>query len=125
MPTVTAAAGLLLVIVGLVGYMASDAPNPVTALIPAFLGIALLICGGIAAAAPQLRKHLMHAAAGLGLLGFLAGLGRLGMVLAQGTGSALSRLCVAAMAFVCAVFLWLCVRSFIAARRAREATVER
>lgn len=120
MPLNSLLAGVLLVILGLVGYSLSDAKHPVTALIPAGWGILLVICGGIAMAAPGTRKHVMHAVAGLALLGLLLAGGRLIMVLADdqpdsplGVGS------LALMALINGVLLVLCVRSFIAARRNR------
>lgn len=120
MPLAAIASGILLVLVGLSGYLVSDAANPVTALIPAGWGILLLVPGVVAYMAPGLRKHLMHAAAGLGLLGFLLAGGRLAMVLAQGEGSTLGRLSLGAMALICAVFLALCIKSFRDARRSRS-----
>lgn len=121
--------GLLLSALGAVGYLkpdvvgttSADAPS-ITALIPAFFGIALILCGLITLANPNLRKHAMHIAAVVGLLGLIGALMRPVMNLIKGTelnfDSAPLRL-QGGMALLCLIFLFLCIRSFIAARRAR------
>lgn len=119
--------GAALVLVGAVGWALSEADSPVTALIPAGVGLALIVCGLIARTSPAALKHAMHAGAVVGLLGFLAAAGRLGMVLAKQAGdepppiSALGVSSLAAMAVICAVFVGLCVKSFRDARKRREA----
>jgi hypothetical protein len=123
MPIVSIVMGALLVGLGVYGYTASEPEHQsVTALIPAFVGGPLILCGLIALK-DSLLKHAMHAAAMLGVLGFLAAAGRLGMVAAKG-GLDVSKLgtqSLLAMTGICAVFVALCVRSFIAARRRRLA----
>ena len=119
--------GIALIGVGAIGYVLSDAESPVTALIPAAVGLLLLICGLIARTSVGALKHAMHAAAAVGLLGFLAAAGRLAMVLEKQAGdepppiSYLGVGCLAAMAAICAVFVALCVKSFRDARKRREA----
>jgi hypothetical protein len=111
--------GALLILIGLIGYgygMSAGAASP-TALIPAAFGILIAILGGIAAAKPDLRKHLMHVAVLLGLIGFIIPTIRLLMKIGQLTMSA-AFVSQFAMALVCLVFVILAVRSFIAARRA-------
>ena len=120
MPTVSIACGTLLILIGLVGYlygMTTGHASP-TALIPAAFGLVLLILGFVARSNEGLRKHLMHAAVIIGLLGFLIPAWRLLSKLSEVTLSAafLSQL---SMAVVCLVFVILAVRSFIAARRNR------
>jgi hypothetical protein len=112
--------GALLCLLGFVSYSMSTSEKPGTALIPAGFGAVLLLLGLFTAMKPALRKHLMHAAAAVGTIGllgslvmFLKGVGTKGFVLS--TGSQL------AMAILCAIFVVACVRSFIAARKAREA----
>ena len=78
MPIVSIVIGALLVGLGAYGYTASDTKS-ITAWIPAFVGGPLILCGLIALK-ESLLKHAMHVAAMLGLLGFLASAGRLGMV---------------------------------------------
>ncbi|MCH2601167.1 MAG: hypothetical protein MKZ94_17280, partial [Pirellulales bacterium] len=76
MAKLTVVFGLLLIGNGIWGYTASESAS-VTALIPAFVGIALLLCVIGSIVKPALNMHLMHIAALLGLLGCLAALGRL------------------------------------------------
>ena len=112
--------GVLLIIVGVVGYvygMSIGHASP-TALIPAAFGLLLAILGFIARAREDLRKHIMHAAVLIGLVGFIAALGSLfrnGVPTSFGAGP-LSQI---AMAIVCLIFVILCVQSFINARRNR------
>ncbi len=120
MPAITAVAGLLLILTGAVGFGLSD-DYAKTALIPAGFGVVLLVLAGVASRGGSARKHAMHGAAMVGTLGFLAAAGRLAMVLSKGTGTPLARGCSLAMALICAVFVAFCVKSFIDARRAREA----
>ncbi len=75
MPGITIGFGAVLCAIGLWGFFGSDPDKQsVTALIPAFFGAALIVCG-LLAFAKKWRKHAMHAAAGIGLLGFLAAAG--------------------------------------------------
>src|SRR5262249_57844354 len=90
------------------------------ALIPGLLGV-LWIGAGIMARNEKLRMHAMHAAALLGLIGFAAP--AVMVALAIGRGSELELVKhgeQAAMAILCGVFVGLCVKSFIDARRARK-----
>lgn len=116
--------GILLVVVGAVGYGygMSAGTASVTALIPAFFGIVLIACGAIGMTADGLRKHLMHLAVVVALLGFILTAGRLVMKLATG-GLEASAAVVSqsVMAAVCLVFVMLAVRSFAAARSANAA----
>jgi uncharacterized membrane protein len=118
MPQVTIVYGLALIALGLIGYFATGGVS-VTALIPAFFGIPIVIAGWIARNEKML-KHAMHAAAVLGLLGFLGTLRGLIALLTGGeaTPAIVSQ---ATMAVLSAIFVALCVRSFIQARREREA----
>jgi hypothetical protein len=140
--------GIILIALGLVAYLGtpvgtttqrddSSAPasddaataappkRSVTALIPAFVGIPLLLCGFLALNESR-RKHAMHAAVMIGLLGALAGAGRGAMGLGKffsgdPTLNQRAFLYVWAMAIICAVFVFLCVRSFIQVRKRRLA----
>ncbi|MFH5806750.1 hypothetical protein [Alienimonas sp. DA493] len=115
-------AGALLVVVALAGYFLSEVRSP-TSFIPGAFGLILIVCGLIARTGLRALKIAMHVAAVVGLIGFLAGAGRLGMVLAKGGGSTLGIVSLGAMAVICAVFLALCVKSFRDARKRREAAV--
>jgi hypothetical protein len=111
--------GACLIAVGIGGFVASGNVAP-TALIPAYVGVVLAICGMIVLFQPTTRKHVMHLAATIGLLGFLAAIGRPIAVLAHGgSPPALAMFSFVSMALLCGLFVILAVRSFIAARRAR------
>lgn len=122
MPFTSILCGVLLILVGVVGYaygMSTGHASP-TALIPAAFGIVLALLGVISRAKDDLRKHLMHGAAAVALIGFILTAGRLVMNLSNLTLSAavLSQL---AMALICLVFVVLAVKSFADARRSRVA----
>jgi hypothetical protein len=115
--------GAILILLGVWGYLATGSIYP-TALIPTWFGLALAVCGVLARAADTKRRMLwMHTAAGLGLLGFLGGSIRAIVVLVSAHGALTVTEAVAVwdqmmMALLCLAFLLLCVRSFIAVRRA-------
>lgn len=115
--------GIALIALGLYGYFGVDVGRSPTALIPAFAGALLLICG-IVALNPSMRMHAMHGAAMVGVLGVLAPLGRIIPQAIKGTPPAgLSAFTLYTMLVLCLLFVILCVRSFITARKARQATV--
>jgi hypothetical protein len=118
-PIVTIVVGSLLIALGIVGYVMTGMESP-TALIPVFFGAILEACGLIALRTP-FRKHAMHAAVLLGVLG-IAGTARalpkLGPLL---SGAQVERPAAVAaqgvMALILIVYVVLAVRSFIQARR--------
>jgi hypothetical protein len=122
MPIVTIVVGVALVALGLVGFYGTGATH-YTALIPAGFGAVFFLLGLVALKA-SLRKHVMHAAAILGLLGCaftVKGLGSLPALLAGGAverpGAVIAK---SAMAVLCGVYFVLCVASFVAARLRRR-----
>ena len=121
-PTLIAA--ILLIAVGVMGYASQDPDKASpTALIPAFLGGALAICG-LLAFKDTLRKHAMHAAAALALLGGLGAPYPIIKRLVKGIDVNFSEpAVVSAMltSVICFVFVALCVNSFIQAKKARRA----
>ena len=127
MPTITTVFGAVLTVLGLIAYFAMQEPGSrsITAMIPAFFGVPLLVLGLIAQAKPGSRKHTMHAAAALGTLGFLGTVPGVIKALQWLGGTVPARPAAVqvqvVMCVLSAVFVILCVRSFIAARRAREA----
>src|SRR5437773_3414134 len=90
MPFTSIVCGTLLVLIGAVGYVhgVMNDKASITALIPAFFGVVLFILGVIARGKENLRKHLMHAAVAIALLGFIAASGRLIMKISELTMSA-------------------------------------
>ena len=112
--------GALLVLTGIGGYAAFRSP---TALIPVGFGILLGLCG-LVARKENLRKHAMHAAAAVALLGFVPSVpGLLGIpaLLAGEAERPAAVILRSVMALLLLGFLVAAVRSFVAARRARTA----
>ena len=118
MPSISIACGTLLILIGVLGYVNGVLTGhaSITALIPAFFGIAILVLGFAARMRENLRKHLMHAAVVIALLGIILTAGRLVSKLGELTYSA-AVVSQVSMALVCLLFVILAVRSFIDARR--------
>lgn len=124
MAKITIVFGVLLLLLGVGGYVLTGMASP-TALIPVVPGLILVALGAASAAKPSLNKHLMHAAATLALLGILGTASGVIKYAKWFGGTEPARpAAVRAQAIMCVllvVFLVLCVRSFIAARKARQA----
>ena len=116
MASTTITFGVLLTLLGLVGYALTR--TSMTALIPSLFGLLLLILGFLARS-ESIRKHAMHAAAAVALVGCLGALIPL-LRTPPGTRPAIAVFSQAAMVILTGVFVALCVRSFRAARRARK-----
>jgi len=116
MANTTIGFGVALLLVGIAGYLGSGAAS-LTALIPCGFGVLLIIFGAIARN-EKLKMHAMHGAVLVGLLGVIGGAMSL-----RKLGSPASTASKAAMVVLSLVFVVLCVRSFIAARKARQAAV--
>ncbi|MBK1833871.1 hypothetical protein [Roseibacillus ishigakijimensis] len=111
--------GSILIAVALIGYFASGMASW-TALIPAIAGLPILLCS-LVARKDHLLKHGMHGAAVFALLGFLAPLGRLIPTAIKGEFVFnLATAIMLAMLVICGFFLFLCIQSFKAARRAKQ-----
>jgi hypothetical protein len=121
MPSTSIACGVLLILVGIIGYVygLTTGAASVTALIPAFFGIVLVILGFLARTKENLRKHLMHAAVLVALIGFIAIIVDFARTGWNFTASApvISKV---SMALICLVFVILSVKSFIDARRSQS-----
>ncbi len=123
MASTTMVIGGLMIVLGLAGYFGTGMAS-LTALIPAAFGLLFVILGAVARSEPA-RKHAMHAAAALSLLGFLAtarSLAALPNALSggptpRGAAAVYSQ---ATFALLSGILLALCVKSFIEARRARR-----
>ena len=119
--------GGLLVLVGVIGYGTADADSrSPTALIPAGVGAVLVLLGALAFNDKR-RKHVMHLAAMVGLIGMIGGfmpLIRQYKKTGEFDPTKPSALSGELMILICGIFVWLCVSSFIAARKAREANAQ-
>jgi hypothetical protein len=120
MAKVTLVFAVLLIILGVGFYLGTGSKAP-TALIPAWFGLALGF-GGLLAISPSesRRKLFMHINVTIGLLGFLGAAGRAIYALTSGrTPDQIALIAQLLMAGLLLIYVILCVRSFIAARRAR------
>jgi hypothetical protein len=125
MAKMTIAFGVMLVLLGGVSFIATGSMYP-TALIPVWVGLVLCLSGVLANTDNSKKRMLwMHIAVLVGLLGFLGAAARAIMGYVKANGGPLAHPIAveeqAAMAVLCAIFVGLCVRSFIAARRGRIA----
>lgn len=126
MAKLTIVFGVLLIVLGLVFFGMTHAP---TSLIPTYFGVVLAVCGALAMTDDVKRRMLfMHIAVTFGLIGFLFPFFRsIGGAVQMMRGVAVAHPIAVeeqmGMALLCLVFTALCVRSFIAARRGRTATV--
>jgi hypothetical protein len=121
MSKVTISIGLLLIIQGVAFYAASGFAH-MTSLIPAFVGLPVAILGLVALkGSDSARKHCAHVAVLLTTLGALAGLGRgiPGLFKEDANMTAVAATLI--MAVICIVHVVMSIKSFKAARLAREA----
>lgn len=111
--------GVILTLLGIMGYFASGGASA-TALIPAGFGVLFMILGLVARNHAR-RKHAMHGAAVLALVGLAATFtGALKAFTLMGGGTVERPQAVIAqgvMALLCLVFLIFAIRSFMQARR--------
>ena len=123
MAKVTLVFAALFIVLGLIGFIGTGSVH-YTALIPAALGLLLGVFGALSFSPDAGRRKLfMHINVTLGLLGFLGtfmGLIQWFQMLAGATlKNPPATESKAVMALLCLVYVALCVRSFIAARKAR------
>ncbi|MCC7034374.1 MAG: hypothetical protein IT179_16255 [Acidobacteria bacterium] len=118
MPATTRLVGLILMLLGIGSYLLTGRTS-VTALIPAFFGIAFVGLAFIARN-ESARKHAIHVAVAVGLVGLLGVLGR--AIPAIGAGEIMRPAVLAQVvtALVLAAYVATGVQSFMAARRARK-----
>lgn len=123
MTTITLAVGAVLTVLGIAGYALTGAAS-LTALIPSLVGLLILLCGFLARQ-EKLRRHAIHGAlavALLGALGSLMNVVKIGQVFA-GTAQRPTAIVVSTIMFVVLVgYVALGVRSFVAARRGAVAS---
>jgi uncharacterized membrane protein len=124
MAKVTLIFAVLLIALGLGSYFGTGSQHP-TALIPTWFGLALGLCGLLAMSPDAGRRKLyMHVNVTIGLLGFLGAASRaiISYGHARSEGIEPDRIALGAqltMAGLLIIYVLMCVRSFIEARRAR------
>lgn len=125
MPFITILFAVDLILTGVIGYQVTGAES-VTALIPSFIGAPLLLLG-IMAFKEGFRKHAMHGAvliALLGLLGTASGFSDFGpllygkLELLKKPAASVSKI---VTGMVCAHYVLICIWSFVEARLAARA----
>jgi uncharacterized membrane protein len=130
MPTLSVMFGVVLTALGLVAYFHPEplgvgkdgtpaTPGHPSALSPVGVGALLLLAGMASMLAPAARKHAMHLAAAVSLLGTVGGL--VPVILRNFRFEEVAVKVGLGMAVLSAIFLALCVNSFVQARRARAA----
>ena len=121
MPRIIFIFAAIFVVLGVGAYFGT-ATQSWTALIPAIFGVLLALAGGVSL---KSLKHGGHVAALLGVLGFLFTAKSLVKLPALFAGAPVGRPVAVAvqavMAVLCVVFVALCVKSFIDARRGKKA----
>jgi len=126
MAKLTIGFGVVLILLSAVAYtQLGQHSHGIHSLIPGAFGLLLVIFGALANT-PVAKKRMlfMHIAVTVGLLGFLGTIpGLIGVIkmgVGQSSGVAPDAAKVQAiMGTICLIYVLLCVRSFIAARRAR------
>ncbi len=116
-PTFTV--GIALIVLGVMGYFASEMASP-TALIPSALGL-LMFLSGLIGIAEKRRALGMHLAAIFALIGLIGAAMRLPKSVHSlsnpETSFPLAFACQAMMGLACALYLYLALHSFLQARR--------
>jgi peptidoglycan/LPS O-acetylase OafA/YrhL len=125
MAKVTIVFGVLLIALGLVGFFGTGSIHP-TALIPTWFGLALIAGGFLSISSSESRRKIFaHINVTVGLLGLLGAAGKAlqGYAHARSLGvdpdyKAIGSQLV--MAGILLIYVNLCIRSFIQARRLRQ-----
>lgn len=117
MPGTTRLFGLILIVLGVASYVLTGRTS-ITAMIPAFFGAAFVICAMVARNEAA-RKHAMHAAVAIGMVGMLAALVRGVPAALRGDVTRPAVMAQLTMAGLLLIYVALGVRSFVEARRAR------
>ena len=120
LPNLTTGYGAMLVLWGIAVSILSESDS-ITSYFPSMLGAPILISGVLANRNPEKRKFWMHIAVTFGLLCALGGT-RFFMVMSDGLDYASSSMLM--LLVTGSIYTFLCVRSFIEARKsgALEAT---
>jgi len=118
MAKITLLFAVLLIVLGLAGYLGTGHQHP-TALIPAWFGLALGLFGWLAISPDEGRRKLfMHVNVTIALVGFLGAVAEIIRSLHSSQVPNLTALAAKiTLVWLLLIYVALCVRSFIAARR--------
>jgi hypothetical protein len=125
MAKLTIAFGILLILLGIVGFVATGSVHP-TSLIPSVLGLFFVLFGVMANSDDSKKRMLwMHISVTVALLVFLGTIPADINVIQLSRGAFFAHPASveekAALSLLCLIYVLFCVRSFISARRARLA----
>ena len=122
MPIVGIMQGFFLIVIGIIFYLFPEDEQSVTALIPSFIGLGLLIPGYLAYTNENMKMHAMHAAVLVSLMGTLGGaMGLPDMIAGDFNRPTIARL---SLLIFCGEYMIFSIMSFRAARIKREQEVE-
>jgi hypothetical protein len=124
MAKVTLTFAVLLVVLGLTGYLGTGSSHP-TAMIPAWIGIALGVSAYLSISPKESRRKLfMHTNVTIAALGFIGAIAMVIRGFIYASSAAASRAAQASkitLASLLLIYIILCVRSFRKARLAGKA----
>ena len=119
MPRLSILTGVTLTLLAAGSFILS-AGESWTALIPAIIGVPMILLGYVAKK-ESVKRHAMHAAVGIAMVGFLGSVRALPKFISMISGNSVERPgAVAAqiiMAVICITFVGLGIKSFVDARR--------
>lgn len=124
MPAITLIIGVMLILIGIggYGYGASTGHASPTALIPSAIGLIIVVLGGIATN-ERWRKHAMHGALLIALLGFIGTVMGIPKTISLLQGAEIERpaaaLAQTLTAVLCLILLAFGINSFVQARKQR------
>jgi len=123
MPRFSIITGAILILLAAVSYLLSGGES-LTALIPAIFGIPMVVLGYVAKK-ESARRHAMHAAVGIAMVGFLGTIRVLPKFLTMVGGNSVERpgavVAQIIMAVLCITFVGAGIKSFVDARRNKTA----
>jgi hypothetical protein len=125
MTKLTIGFGILLILLGIIGFVATGSAHP-TALIPAILGLFFILFGVMASSNDSKKRMLwMHISVTVALIAFIGTIPADIQTLQLSRGAYFAHPAAieekGVLSLLCLIYVLFCVRSFIAARRARLA----
>lgn len=111
--------GILLIVLGIAAYWGSHGQS-ITALIPAFFGVPIFILG-LVAQKESIRKHVIHGALVVALIGVVGSVDGIPKLVAMALGNDVVRpaavIVKSIMALILIVYIIMGINSFVQARR--------